>query len=76
MDISVATARLEISNRLPAAVTANQSPEGRGLRGMRQRVEQLGGVIEAGPTGDGWSVRAEIPLQEGNTGWRPWGCTA
>jgi signal transduction histidine kinase len=76
LDVSPATARLAVNSRLPAAIAASQSPEGRGLRGMRQRVELLGGAIEAGPTGDGWSVCAEIPLHEDNTGWRPWWCTA
>jgi signal transduction histidine kinase len=78
LDISPASARLAVVNRLPAAVAAAESvegsPEGRGLRGMRQRIELLGGAIEAGPSDDGWSVHAEIPLQDGNTGWRPWWC--
>jgi signal transduction histidine kinase len=74
LDISPVSARLAITNLLPAAVVATRSPEGRGLRGMRQRVELLGGAIDAGPTRDGWSVCAEIPLQEGDTSWRPWWC--
>ncbi len=74
LSISPESARLAITNRLPAAVVATPSSEGRGLRGMRQRVELLGGTIDAGPTPDGWSVCAEIPLQEGNTGWRPSWC--
>lgn len=76
LDISPVSARLAITNLLPAAVMAAQSPEGRGLRGMRQRVELLGGAIDVGPTRDGWSVCAEIPLQEGDTAWRPWWCKA
>lgn len=76
LDISPVSARLAITNLLPVAVTAAQSPEGRGLRGMRQRVELLGGAIDVGPTRDGWSVCAEIPLQEGDTAWRPWWCKA
>lgn len=76
LDISPVSARLAITNLLPVAVTAAQSPEGRGLRGMRQRVELLGGAIDVGPTRDGWSVCAEIPLQEGDTSWRPWWCKA
>jgi signal transduction histidine kinase len=76
LDISPTSARLAITNLLPAAVPAAQSPEGRGLRGMRQRVELLGGAIDAGPTHDGWSVCAEIPLQEGDSNWRPWWCKA
>lgn len=73
LDISMRSARLVVSNRLAAAVVA-QSSEGRGLRGMRQRVELLGGAIEVGPTGDGWSVCAEMPLQEGDPGWHPPWC--
>ena len=37
---------------------------GSGLRGMRERAEQFGGNLEAGPTPDGgWRVRATFPLQ-------------
>ena len=74
LTISATSAQLAVTNRLPAAVAVAQSSEGRGLRGMRQRVELLGGVIEAGPTTEGWSVCAEIPLQDGNGGWRPPWC--
>ncbi|TSE00484.1 two-component sensor histidine kinase [Skermania sp. ID1734] len=35
---------------------------GSGLIGMRQRAELLGGNFSAGPSPEGWSVRAEIPL--------------
>jgi len=73
LNISSGSARLAVTNRLPAAVAATQSPEGRGVRGMRQRIELLGGAIDVGPTHDGWSVRAEIPLQDA-IGWRPWWC--
>jgi signal transduction histidine kinase len=73
LDISTKSARLVVSNRLAVAVAA-QSSEGRGLRGMRQRVELLGGAIEVGPTADGWSVCAQIPLQEGDPGWHPPWC--
>ena len=52
-------------NRLPAEVAVGPASEGRGVRGMRQRVGQLGGIISVGPTADGWSVRTNIPL--GNT---------
>ena len=34
---------------------------GHGITGMRERVEVLGGVLEAGPYGRGWRVRAELP---------------
>lgn len=74
LDISPVSARLAVSNLLPAAVVAAKSAEGRGLRGMRQRVHLLGGALDVSPTRDGWSVRAEIPLHEGDTTWRPRWC--
>jgi len=42
---------------------------GRGVQGMRERVELLGGRLEAGPAGAGWEVAARIPR-------RPAGVTA
>jgi signal transduction histidine kinase len=59
--ITRTSATLNVFNQLPAAVTAGCS-EGRGVRGMRQRVGQLGGIISVGPTADGWAVRTNIPL--------------
>jgi signal transduction histidine kinase len=35
---------------------------GHGLVGMRERVEMLGGIFEAGPSGPGFRVRARFPL--------------
>jgi signal transduction histidine kinase len=51
---------------MPVAVAARTSraPDGRGVRGMRQRVELLGGAIDIGPTPQGWSVHAQLPLGE------------
>lgn len=38
---------------------------GYGLRGMRERVELLGGSFDAGPTtGGGWEVIASLPLRD------------
>ncbi|PGH44724.1 two-component sensor histidine kinase [Micromonospora sp. WMMA1996] len=34
---------------------------GHGIVGMRERVEVLGGRLEAGPTGEGWRVRTVLP---------------
>lgn len=66
LSFSQSSARISVDNRLPVAV---QSSEGRGVRGMRQRVELLGGILDVGPSGDEWSVRAEIPLGEGGRSW-------
>jgi signal transduction histidine kinase len=60
--VSPTVATLTVANRLPVPVTAPHSTEGRGMRGMRQRVELLGGRIEAGPNDDNWTVRAVIPV--------------
>jgi signal transduction histidine kinase len=35
---------------------------GAGIRGMRERVAIVGGTVAAGPTTEGWSVRATLPL--------------
>lgn len=73
--ISRSTAGLTVVNTLPVGAVAPGS-EGRGVRGMRQRVELLGGVVDIGPTHEEWSVRAEIPLGEGHGGGRFGWCTA
>lgn len=51
-----------------AATLSNPCPrvrpehgEGMGLAAMRERVGALGGRLEAGPDGDRWTVRAELP---------------
>ncbi|MGV9613506.1 sensor histidine kinase [Nocardia xishanensis] len=56
-----ATAALTVSNTLPGGLPA-QRGHGMGLSGMWQRTELLGGRLTAGPSEDGWSVRAEFPL--------------
>jgi signal transduction histidine kinase len=43
---------------VPAAVALSG---GHGIIGMRERVEVLGGQLEAGPTGAGWRVRTVLP---------------
>jgi signal transduction histidine kinase len=52
-----------ITNTGTPAVTATVSSasSGFGLIGMRERVETLDGVLDAGPTADGFRVRARIP---------------
>jgi signal transduction histidine kinase len=76
LTISHTSATLTITNRLPAAVAAATASAGRGVRGMRQRVELLGGTIDIGPSGDDWSVRADIPLGDTGNGHRSWFCAS
>jgi signal transduction histidine kinase len=44
---------------------------GHGLTGMRERVEVLGGTLEAGRHGEGWRVRTVLPADAATTGSRP-----
>lgn len=37
-------------------------PGGHGLLHMRERADACGGTLDAGPAGDGWHVRARVPL--------------
>jgi signal transduction histidine kinase len=38
-----------------------------GLIGMQERATALGGEFAAGPTGDGWQVRCELPVEDGGS---------
>jgi signal transduction histidine kinase len=71
--ISPSVVALSVVNELPVRVPDNPAArDGRGLPGMRQRVELLGGVIDAGPCAQGWSVNVEIPIAEPSQ--RSWRC--
>ena len=52
--------RLCARNPLPATAAQSRPSGGRGVRGMRERVEALGGSIDIGADGDVW--RVEITL--------------
>ncbi len=46
------------------APAPNRETEGRGLLGMRERAELLGGTLDAGPVpGGGFRVAARIPIR-------------
>jgi signal transduction histidine kinase len=56
---------VEVTDDGTNAVSAD---EGSGLRGMRERAEQLGGSLEAGPAPvRGWHVRARLPVERVTT---------
>lgn len=63
LEVTPVSANLTVRNRLPVAVAAIRV-DGRGMQGMRQRVELLGGTLAAGPTDDAWVVHATIPLDD------------
>jgi signal transduction histidine kinase len=61
-------ASLIVEDRLLAAGTRREGDGtlegvggGRGLSGMRERVERAGGSMRAGPTEHGWRVELEVP---------------
>jgi signal transduction histidine kinase len=58
------TLELEVRDTGPAGPSAlGASGAGLGLTGMHERVEALGGALEAGPAGNGgWALRARLPL--------------
>jgi signal transduction histidine kinase len=58
---SPAEATLAIVNELPRGAGEHNITYGRGLAGMKQRIELVGGTIECGPGPDGWSVHANVP---------------
>lgn len=67
--------RLELtSDRVELTATTTGAPVRRpdpgrphyGIVGMRERAVSLGGELQAGPSGDGWSVSCHIPLGGGD----------
>lgn len=54
--------RVEVADDAPAS-QRSRPPGGYGLTGMRERVEALGGRLQAGPRpGAGWAVQASLPV--------------
>jgi len=53
--------RWEITDSATGPPPAAPAEAGHGLVGMRERVEVLGGTLEAGPFGTGWRVRTGLP---------------
>ncbi len=54
--------QLEVGNDAPAGTRRLQTgAPGHGLQGMRERVVAVGGELTAGPTEDGFAIRAWLP---------------
>ena len=64
------SAALCIVNQFPSPPNATPTAPGRGIRGMRQRIELLGGTIDVGPSPEGWAVRARVPVERPETRWQ------
>lgn len=60
------TVTVEVVDDAPAGPARYHHRGGYGLVGMRERVEALGGTLDAGPRPDaGWSVLATLPVPTG-----------
>jgi signal transduction histidine kinase len=53
--------KLAVDNGISTAPRRNGMGGGRGLEGLRERIERTGGIMSAGPTADGWRVEIEVP---------------
>lgn len=53
--------RLSVDNGASAAPPRHGMGGGRGLDGLRERIERAGGTMSAGPTAAGWRVEIEVP---------------
>lgn len=65
LDLGPDELRVAVADDGGELTAAQQGPPvepGRGLAGMRERCELLGGAFEAGPDGDGFRVSARLPL--------------
>ena len=54
--------RLQVLVTNTGSTPRSSTAPGRGLTGMRERVETVGGTLEVGPAESGWQVRAVLPL--------------
>ena len=52
---------LSVDNGVSAVAAREGMGGGRGLEGLRERIERAGGRMSAGPTVDGWRVEIEVP---------------
>lgn len=57
---------LDLEITTDQTLDADQTPSssGRGLIGMRERVQLLGGNLDTGPCGEGFRVRTTLPIKD------------
>jgi signal transduction histidine kinase len=70
VQLRLAAAALDVEVRNAAAAVPSglaRTGAGLGLTGMRERVEALGGTLEAGPDRGGWRLVARLPYPTGMT---------
>ena len=53
--------RLSVTNGVSTAPPHRGMGGGRGLEGMRERIERAGGTMSAGATAQGWQVEIQVP---------------
>ena len=53
--------RLSVDNGVSATPPRQGMGGGRGIEGLRERIERTGGTMSAGPTAEGWRVEIEVP---------------
>lgn len=60
---------LNVVNELSPGDDDRDVTPGRGLHGMKQRIELLGGTIDISASRDGWSVHASVPSGAHESDW-------
>jgi signal transduction histidine kinase len=53
--------KLSVDNGISGTPSRQGMGGGRGLEGLRERIERAGGTMSAGPTAEGWRVEIEVP---------------
>lgn len=69
LSVSRSAATLDVVNKLSPEHRQRAITPGRGLQGMQQRIELLGGTIEIGPSHEGWAVHATVPSSAHEADW-------
>lgn len=61
VDVADDAVEVEVVDAGPAPAAVPNGASGLGIVGMRERVEAVGGELDAGPAPGGWRVRARVP---------------